>query len=47
MWLPKKRPDWSDDGFEGERSEDTSSVEYDEHNVDDFANKVVGRNGTR
>ena len=32
-----KSPVWSGDGFGGERSEDISSVEYYEHNVDNVA----------
>ena len=43
MWkygFPKS-PVWSGDGFEGEGSEDTSSVEYYEHNVDNLAIEVV------
>ena len=39
----KRSPVWSGDGFEGERSEDTSSVEYYEHNVDYLAIEVVGQ----
>ena len=39
-----KSPARSDDGLEEERGEDTSSVEYYEHNVDDFAIEVVGQN---
>ena len=34
---------WSGVGYEGERTEDTSSVEYYEHNVDNLAIKVVGQ----
>ena len=37
-------PVWSDDGLEEERGEDTSSVEYYEHNVDDLAIEVAGQN---
>ena len=44
VWLPKKSPVWSDDGLEGERGEDASSVEYCEHNVDNLAFGVVGQN---
>ena len=44
--LPKKSLAWSGDGFEGERSEDTSSEEYCEHNVDNLATEVVGQNGS-
>ena len=40
----QKSPVWSDDGFEGERSEDTSFVEYCEHNVDNLALEVAGQN---
>ena len=40
----QKSPVWSGDGFEGRRSEDTSSVEYDELNVDNLAIEVVGQN---
>ena len=36
----------SDDGVEDERSEDTSSVEHHEHNVDNLAIEVVGQNST-
>ena len=36
-------PVWSDDGLEEERGEDTSSVEYYEHNVDNLAIEVVGQ----
>ena len=39
-----KSPVWSGDGFELERSEDTSSVEYHEYNVDNLAFEVVGQN---
>ena len=39
-----KGPVWSGDGFEGDRSEDTSSVEYYEHTVDNLAIEVVGQN---
>ena len=39
-----KSPVWSGDGFEGERSEETSSVEYHGHTVDNFAIEVVGQN---
>ena len=35
-----KSPVWSGDGFGGERREDTSSVEYYEHNVDNLAIKT-------
>ena len=35
----------SGDGFEGERSEDTSAEEYCEHIVDNFVIEVVGQNG--
>ena len=38
------RPVWSDDGFEEERGEDASSVEYYEHTVDILAIEVVGQN---
>ena len=34
---------WSGDGFEGEGSQDTSSVGYYEHNVDNLAIEVVGQ----
>ena len=34
-------PIWSDDGLEEERGEDTSSVEYYDHNVDNLAIEVV------
>ena len=37
-------PVWSSDGFEGERSESTSTLEYHEHNVDNLAIEVVGQN---
>ena len=40
----RKSPLWRGDGFEGERSEDTSSVESYEHNVDNLAIEVVGQN---
>ena len=46
MWkygCPKSQV-WSDDGLEEDRSEDASSVEYFEHNVDNFAIEVVGQN---
>ena len=43
VWLPKN-PVWSGDGFDGEGSEDTSSVEYYEHSVDNLAIEVVGQN---
>ena len=39
-----KSPAWSDEGFEGERSEDTSSEEYYEHSVDNLTIEVVGHN---
>ena len=39
-----KSPVWSGDGFEGERSESTSTLEYYEHNVDNLAIEVVGQN---
>ena len=39
----QKSPVWSGDVFDGERSEDTSSVEHYEHNVDNFAKQVVGQ----
>ena len=32
------------DGFEGGRIENTSTLEYDEHNVDNLAIEVVGQN---
>ena len=41
-----KSPAWSDDGFEEERGEDASSVEYYEHNVDNLAIEVVGQHWT-
>ena len=37
-----RSPVWSGDGFEGEGSEGTSSVEYYEHNAGNFAIEVVG-----
>ena len=37
---------WSDDGFEEERGEDASSVEYYEHNVGNLAIEVVGQHRT-
>ena len=40
-----KSPVWSGDGYEGERSEETSSEEYFEHNVDNLAFQSLGRNG--
>ena len=40
----QKSPVWSGYGYEGERSEDTSSEEYCEHNVDNLAIEVVGQN---
>ena len=46
MWkygCPKSQV-WSDDGLEEDRGEDASSVEYFEHNVDNFAIEVVGQN---
>ena len=46
MWkygCPKSQV-WSDDGLEEERGEDTSSVEYYEHTVDNLAIEVVGQN---
>ena len=39
-----KSPVWSGDGYEGERSESTSTLEYYEHNVDNLATEVVGQN---
>ena len=46
MWKYRcpKSPVWSGDGFEGERSEDASSVEYYDHKVDNLAIEVVGQN---
>ena len=46
MWkygCPKSQV-WSDDGLEEDRGEDASSVEYFQHNVDNFAIEVVGQN---
>ena len=46
MWkygCPKSQV-WSDDGLEEDRGEDASSVEYFEHNVDNFPIEVVGQN---
>ena len=40
VWLSKK----SDHGIEQEKSEDSSSVEYYEHNVDNFVIEIVGQN---
>ena len=40
----QKGPVWSDNGLEGERSEDSSSVGYYEHNVHNLAIEVVGQN---
>ena len=42
----RKSPVLSDDGHEGERSEDTSSVECYDHNDDNLAIEVVGQNWT-
>ena len=41
-----KSPVWSGDGFEEERSEDTSSMEYHEHNLGNIAIEAVGQNLT-
>ena len=42
----QKSPVWSDDGFEEERGEDASFVEFYEHNVDNLAIDVVGQHWT-
>ena len=42
----QKSPVWSDDGFEEERGEDASYVEYHEHNVDNLAIDIVGQHWT-
>ena len=39
-----KSPVWSGDGFEGERSESTSTLAYYDYNVDNLAIEVVGQN---
>ena len=43
VWLPKKSG-LECDGFEGKRSEDTSSEEYSEQSVENLAVEVVGQN---
>ena len=46
MYGCPKSPVRSGDGFEGERSESTSTLEYYEHTVDNLAIEVVRQNSS-